>query len=346
MKRIVSIIIIAAAAALMSFTLNAAKPQKLQLREDGSFKVLQFTDLHLKAHTPEENAKVFARIEHMATLEKPDLIVVTGDLIFSKPAENLLRSIMDKLDATGVPWCILYGNHDAEQDLSRQEMSSMIASGKLTVNTLNKAGELADLELPVYDGKDAPLYLFLMDSHDYSHMEGVDGYAWFTRQQVDWLRESCIKRTDKDGKVAPAFAFFHIPFQEYDDAWNEGKHVGIKGEGVAAPKINSGMFAAMKETGSVKGVFVGHDHDNDYVALWQGIALCYGRFSGANTVYNNIPRGARVIVFRKDREGFETWTRDDEDRALGHVFVTDKELIKAPRPKDGTYSTWTDIKMK
>lgn len=346
MKKIVSIAIIAASAALMSFTLSAAKPQKLQLREDGSFKVLQFTDLHFKAYTPDENAKVLARIEHMVTLEKPDFIVVTGDLLFSKPAGDMLQSIIDKLDGTGVPWCALYGNHDAEQDLTRPEMSSMIASGHLSVNTLNKAGELADLELPVFDGKDAPLYLYLMDSHDYSRMEGVDGYAWLSRQQVDWLRESCIKRTDKDGKVAPAFAFFHIPFPEYDDAWNEGQHVGIKGEGVAAPKINSGMFAAMKETGSVKGVFVGHDHDNDYVALWQGIALCYGRYSGGNTVYNNIPRGARVILFRKGQEGFETWTRDDEERALGHVYVTEKELIKAPKYGKGIYSAWTEIERK
>ena len=51
--------------------------------------------------------------------------------------------------------------------------------------------------------------------------------------------------------------------------------------------LNTGMFAAMVETGSVMGVFVGHDHDNDYVVAEKGIALGYGRFSGDDTTYNN-----------------------------------------------------------
>lgn len=343
MKRIISMAIMAAAAAILSISAGAAKPQKLQLREDGTFKIMQFTDLHFKTHTPDENAKVLKRIESMTELEHPDFIVVTGDLVFTDQAGPMLQSIIDKLDSTGVPWCILYGNHDAEQDLTRPQMSSMVTSGKLSVNTLNKAGELADMELAVCDGKDALLYLYLMDSHDYSTMEGVGGYAWLTRQQVDWLRESCLARTDKDGKVAPSFAFFHIPLPEYRDAWEQGKHVGIKAESVCAPQINSGMFAAMVETRSVKGVFAGHDHNNDFVALWQGIALCYGRYSGGNTVYNDIPRGARVIRFNKNKEGFETWTRDDEGRALGHVFVTGKDLIKGKKNLDGKYSLWYEL---
>ena len=36
----------------------------------------------------------------------------------------------------------------------------------------------------------------------------------------------------------------------------------------------------MKECGDVRAVFVGHDHDNDYCVMWQGIMLAYGRFSG------------------------------------------------------------------
>lgn len=38
-----------------------------------------------------------------------------------------------------------------------------------------------------------------------------------------------------------------------------------------APVLNSGLFTAMKEMGDIEGVFVGHDHDNDYAVMWQGI---------------------------------------------------------------------------
>ena len=57
------------------------------------------------------------------------------------------------------------------------------------------------------------------------------------------------------------------------------------------------MFAAMKEAGDVMGMFVGHDHDNDYAVMWKGILLAYGRFTGGNTEYNHLPNGARIIVF-------------------------------------------------
>ena len=56
------------------------------------------------------------------------------------------------------------------------------------------------------------------------------------------------------------------------------------------------MFAAMKEAGDVMGMFVGHDHDNDYAVMWKDILLAYGRFTGGNTEYNHLPNGARIIV--------------------------------------------------
>ena len=67
------------------------------------------------------------------------------------------------------------------------------------------------------------------------------------------------------------------------------------------------MFTAMKEAGDVMGVFVGHDHDNDYAVMWHGILLAYGRYTGGNTVYNHLPNGARVIVLKEGQRTFDTW---------------------------------------
>ena len=56
------------------------------------------------------------------------------------------------------------------------------------------------------------------------------------------------------------------------------------------------MFAAMAECGDVMGIFVGHDHDIDYVVAEKGIALGYGRVSGDDTTYNNLRPGVRILV--------------------------------------------------
>ena len=72
------------------------------------------------------------------------------------------------------------------------------------------------------------------------------------------------------------------------------------------PKFNSGMFDAMSQTGFL-ATFCGHDHDNDFAALYpvmpdpdrassRPMLLCYGRYSGSNGEYNHLPKGARLIT--------------------------------------------------
>ena len=84
---------------------------------------------------------------------------------------------------------------------------------------------------------------------------------------------------------------------------------GTRKEKACAPVLNSGLFTAMKEMGDIEGVFVGHDHDNDYAVMWQGILLAYGRYTGGNTVYNNLSNGARIIELTEGEKGFRTWIR-------------------------------------
>lgn len=159
--------------------------------------------------------------------------------------------------------------------------------------------------------KDAAL-LYCMDSHSYSSLKDVDGYAWLTFGQVSWYRAQSAAYTARNGgKPYPALAFFHIPLPEYNEAAaNENAILrGTRMEKACAPQLNTGMFAAMKEAGDVMGVFVGHDHDNDYAVMWKNILLAYGRFTGGNTEYNHLPNGARVIVLNEGTRTFDTWIR-------------------------------------
>lgn len=36
------------------------------------------------------------------------------------------------------------------------------------------------------------------------------------------------------------------------------------------------------------GMFVGHDHNNDYAVAYKEVLLAYGRYTGGNTVYNDL----------------------------------------------------------
>ena len=98
-----------------------------------------------------------------------------------------------------------------------------------------------------------------------------------------------------------------IPGNLFPEYRAELPRVGFFGEPVCDPQLNSGLFNAMLECGDVMGVFCGHDHNNDYAINNRGILLAYGRYSGGDTVYNDIPNGGRVIVLKEGSRHFTTW---------------------------------------
>lgn len=331
---------------LLTLTCLLPASAQLRFRPDGSFKIVQFTDTHIRTQLPDQARAVYDLMDAVIKAERPDLVVLTGDNVTCNPAAPEIARLVRFLDERNVPWVAVFGNHDEQQELTIPQMSALYAAGRNTLNRLDGAGVLADLELPVLgaDGKPA-FYLFCMDSHSYTTALGTECYDWFSDAQIRWMKDCCAARTAADGSVAPALAFFHIPLLEYVQAWENGQgRQGIKGEGVCHGGLNSGMFAAMRLGGSVIGMSVGHDHNNDYLAVLSGIALCYGRFSGSDTVYNHLPPGARVFLLHEGVRGFESWIREGSTgRVVFHTRFDGKTLQNAPRDRSKPYGTWSDI---
>ncbi len=312
-----------------------AKGPVLRFNEDGKFRIAQFTDMHIcvgkSEYRDKELMKTFGRLSRIANQEKPDLLVFTGDIVTDGDGAKGWEMLLDSLDKFKIPFCIVFGNHDPETRIPRKDMSARIAASPYSMNTLNKAGELADIEIEVLSSKDkkASALLYCMDSHDYSTIESIDGYGWFTPEQVDWLRDCCSKRTKANGGVPMnSLAFFHICLPEYSQAWDNPKRnsKGRAAENECPGALNTGMFAAMVETSSVMGVFVGHDHDNDYVVAEKGIALGYGRFSGDDTTYNNLRPGSRIIVLEEGQRAFQSWILEDDGRVVDRMKFTDGRI--------------------
>ena len=117
----------------------------------GGFMIAQFTDMHLDPSKPRrlaEAEKTFARLDRILATERPDLVVFTGDVVTGAPAEGMWRRLLDTMTARRVPFCVVLGNHDSEQDLSRQQIGRIVTSYP-GLNTLDAAGELADRELEI-----------------------------------------------------------------------------------------------------------------------------------------------------------------------------------------------------
>ena len=280
---------------------------------NGYFKIVQLTDLHYKLGV-KASQQALDCIREMVTEEKPDLVMVTGDLIYSMPADSTLSVVLSTLSSLGVPFAITFGNHDYDFKAPSAALYAQMQKTSHCVMPVQQ-GKNLDYSLPVMssNGKRTAAVLYCIDTHNRSSIAGVDGYQWITQSQITWYRQrSSVYKQQNGGKPLPALAFMHIPLPEYNYATDNTQcpMYGSRLERAYAPSLNSGMFTAMKEQGDVMGVFCGHDHDNDYAVAYYGILLAHGRFSGGNTEYNHLKSGARVIVLKEGKREFDTWIRE------------------------------------
>ena len=313
------------------FPMNA---QQLKFNADKKFKIVQFTDVHWVADSL-ASEEAGERMNEVLDAEKPDLVVYTGDVIFARPADKGMRRALEPAIKRGIPFAVTFGNHDDEQDMNRKDLYEFIKDmpGNLT-STVEGLSGVTNFILPVKSSvgdKDAAV-LYVFDSNSYSPMKQVKGYGWIKHDQVQWYINESKKYTEANGGTPlPALSFFHIPLPEYHEAVkHEGAFmIGTRKETACAPEINTGLFAAMLEAGDVLGVFVGHDHVNDYAVSWKGIMLCYGRFTGGKTVYHDMPggNGARVIELTEGTRQFRSWIRLKDGKVINE-FTYPSEWIK------------------
>ncbi len=289
---------------------------KLRFNSGGTFRIVQFTDTHWVPGNPASQESV-DRMNEVLDAERPDLVVYTGDVVFGRPAREGFEKCLEPAISRGIPFAVTLGNHDDEFDMTREEIYSLIKEmpGNLT-GTVPGVSGVTNFALPVMqsDGSRTAFILYGFDSLAYSPLKEVKGYDWIKHDQIDWYRRCSAALTGRNGgEPLPALSFFHIPLPEFGQAASDknAKLIGIRKEKAYSPDINSGLFTAMLEAGDVMGVMVGHDHVNDYAALWKGILLAYGRYTGGATVYNDIPggNGARVVELTEGKRSFRSWIR-------------------------------------
>lgn len=79
-----------------------AQKSALKFNEAGEFKIVQFTDVHFKYGNPASGIAL-ERIDEVLKAERPDLVVLTGDVIYAKPADKGMRTVLERVAAHNVP---------------------------------------------------------------------------------------------------------------------------------------------------------------------------------------------------------------------------------------------------
>lgn len=296
---------------------NGKKYPDFKFNKEGKFKILQLTDTHYIAGNP-NSVRALENVKQMLDIEKPDLVIHTGDVVFGQPAEQSAREILQPIVDRKIPFAVAFGNHDEEFDKTRPEMLDIVMSLPGNVNTKEEGifgvtNCALTISSPQSNKIERVIYLF--DSNRGATIEDIPKtYGHIHFDQIAWYRNQSETFTKNNGGIPiPSFAFFHIPLPEHKEATRDDVNSamrGNRGENVASPTINSGLFVSMKEMKDVDAVFVGHDHNSDFAIYWNKMFFIYGRFSGCDNVYNDLkPNGARVIELTEGDKGFHSWVR-------------------------------------
>ncbi len=301
------------------FSANGQNNIKLKFDKNGEFKVVQFTDTHIHL-TENKNLNVYDIVKKIIKTEKPDFVILTGDIITQNDPQKGYKKFAEIFKEAKVPWGVVFGNHDGESNVPREEIAKDLITLPYCINKDDGKDDgvygASNFILPVYGKNNKPeALLYCIDSNSKSFLKPkVDGYGWFDFSQINWYLEQSRSYTKKNGgEPLPALAFFHIPLPEYTQAWENkiNPPIGVKNEDECSPDINSGMYTAMLTGGDVMGTFVGHDHINDYIGVYHGMALAYGRVTKVMKNPDEDPlAGGRVIVLKEGKRTFETWIRD------------------------------------
>ncbi|KAJ3430885.1 hypothetical protein M0812_02560 [Anaeramoeba flamelloides] len=307
----------------------------LKFNSDGSFKIVQFTDLHFSGKEHDLNSIQTQKI--VLDNENPDFVVLTGDQIsgYDVHTEELYKEVyqstFSELIKRDLRWAMTFGNHDDQGIYTREQIYELDKTYDLSLTQRTPADipGVTNYYIEIHTSDSTPskknvsTILYFLDSHD-RYCEGKGGYGCITTEQILWFKNYVYLNQQKWPNHL-GLVFFHIPVEEYISFWHNYTSVGWKFEHVCCPQINTGFYDVAKKMPNIKGFFVGHDHENDFCTrnpneredLW----LCYGRKTGWGS-YNPYPpqfHGARVIELHYDglNTSWDSWIRDE----LGNKFV-------------------------
>ena len=312
-----------------------ADAQTLIKQTGKEFTVLNITDPHFADYDVRTLMAIPAAktIGRLVREVRPDLITVTGDIICSDSAVFSIRRFCDLMESFSVPWAPIFGNHDDESncdldfigDLFLRCPHCLFRKGDPALGAGNYVLHIAE-NTPT--GKSVVESLILM-----YHRNGRPNEA-----QLEWYKWAAAGVKKLSGGAAEIALFLHIPLPEYqfaresffDEAgkcWKPDAdacgeiHEKICCEWRDGRPYRRGFFEAIKDAGNTKHVFCGHEHLNDFSAVYDDVRLTYtlkvGKGSGGGFGLN----GGTVI--RIGNNGISRITH----RAINGPIKYDKEDI-------------------
>lgn len=347
-------------------------------KELDQVKILQLTDIHFSFATDYKREEKFLRAlvkkadPDIIVTTGDNILGANTDTIDS------LLEILDSLkNARNNPvyWAITWGNHDRQGIFDPEYPSTQSLKYNLKVNYsyLNEETHYglykevseddvygrSNYYVDLTDGKQTYWRLYMLDSNCDYYVDGKYSYDAIDQSQIEWVKKA-------SDSTIPSLMFFHIPlFQlaySYDNALKgiikEGDYGGELREktntshplwkdklvdNIDATRTYPGykdshLFDVAKNI-NTKGIFFGHDHINDFWALYDDeatidnnpnglgddILIAYGTKTTDNLYFKDGLLGGNLIRVNKDQT-FDGHESEYGDTSFQHIYLSYDEV--------------------
>ena len=291
----------------------------LRFRSDGTLTILQLTDLHERAEADPRTAAFLAAVLDDLCPDLVVLTgdLVDSDLRTEPSLRQALDHVVGPADERGLPWLVALGNHDEDHTFATGvDGAGLLALCRAYPHNLNQPGPegvtgVGNMHAVVLGAGGQPAFNVWALDAGRAAPEVLGGqvladdlllgwgwmprWDWIRQDQVAWYAATSARLERAHGKKLPSLMFLHVPLHEHRQMWERDAARRAGAAGGAAPQhgvtgernedecvgaFNGGLFAAALGRGDVLGIFVGHDHVNDYQGDYFGVRLGFAANAG------------------------------------------------------------------
>lgn len=294
-----------------SDTVNVADIQTVDMG-DGEFNVLCITDVHIR------NSASFGaswlgtnfildgmsrvQLKKLITEQKPDLIVVGGDSVLTQWNDICTQQFSDFMDSFEIPWAPVFGNHEYEGRADKAKLSEIYENAKYSLFECGPSDMdgMGNYAVNLTRNNEIVYTLFMFDDGKFRITDGEISDGGINENQIKWFNKTTSAIAKDAGKAVPSMAVMHVPVPEYKEI-QDGYISGQRGEDSYTARVNDGFFDAFKAAGGTH-MFAGHDHNNNFLAEYEGVSLNYMTKSSYNCYFDFDALGGTLITFDKSNQ--------------------------------------------
>jgi predicted phosphodiesterase len=301
----------------------------LEVEEQRSLRILQITDtqvidasqsryedrlnslekINWATNTMEANC--FNYIKDLVKKTNPDLILITGDLVYGEFDDlgTSLKKYVKFMDGFEIPWAPIFGNHDNESINGVDWQCEVLENAEYSFFKRGNVTGNSNYTIGIVQSNELKRVIYMMDSNGCGNTQDpkIKRTVGFAEDQLIWFDETASRIESYAGNKVRSFVCYHIPTQEFALAatcagyqqtpcgnvtYTIGVDVpanncdfGRRGEIFKGLHPVPGLLYLFKKH-YVDGVFVGHSHLNSISVLYDGIRWTFGLKTGTYDRYD------------------------------------------------------------